>query len=485
LPELDPIAVRWSSPELAQSFWILDQLSRWSGNDTFPAYRETLEKEWKLDAEDLRVLEAYARARKKLSTETRAETHDVDLLPPKERASDRFAIAFLGAASLAAALDKAGLAGDDRKAVEHAFTRFEKRLTTLRNKATFLQTAQKRLVELAERSKMASFLALMARFYGVEKRIEPLEILVLWAPDANQNATTVGPFMVIPISERLARDDAELAGWVGVTVHEFGHYFASRISDDARLALSRRLIARLGFVNRHHPNIVDEATQTALGNIIFMRERLPSYFENASFYAYEAENDRPDAIDSLSRALDRSVRAHLPIPDDFSHTYLNAVVEQHEIVFPPEPRHHTRELNLFVETKALRNAFSGLFPAFSRSSFVGADGLASFAAATPSGSAVPRWLILTRDFARAHGSELQTTVKVDEIDTELERGPHGACLRAAPRKDGSFEFVAIGRDHDALRRLLIAARAKVGIPVWESYCVTPSPSAGPSASAGQ
>jgi len=468
LPEVSPLSVRWRADAFASRFWVIDQLSRWSEFETYPAYRQDLEQRWKLSKVDERVLSDYADVRRKLSAGPPLGAFD--LLPPDGRPPERFAAAFFAADSVAKALDTLGLEGADRRVITTAFAHFDKRLTALLANAKHLEPARQRLEALATRAKMAGYLALMARFYDVTQRIEsPLEILVLWAPDENQNATQVGRFMAIPVSARVAEHEPELASWVGVTVHEFGHYFASRVTPEARAQVNRRLLA-LGLVNRQHSNVVDEATQTALGNILFMRERLAPHFEDANFYAYEPDNDRPDAIDTLARALEGPVREHLSEPGSFASGYLEAVAAAHEKVFPPRPRHFTRVVEVFTDSKPLRNTFKGLFPAISRQITVSSTGLSALQTA-PDG-VVPRWVVVSRDYAKQHRTDLSgLAVSAVDLEEHMSRDALEACLRVGRRTTGGLDFLALGTDSDALRRLLIRARGNVRLPLWEPLCV--------------
>ena len=141
----------------------------------------------------------------------------------------------------------------------------------------------------------------------------------------------------------------------------------------------------------------------------------------------------------------------------------------HEKVFPPVPRHHTRVVSVFTETKPLRNAFKGLFPAISREVRVGFGDLGT-AAPHPAGAA--RWVVVTRDYAAQHATELSTfAVKPGDLAEHMDRDALAACLRATRRASGGLDFLAIGRDRDALRRLLILSRGSVRIPLWEPLCV--------------
>lgn len=471
-PPAKPVAVQWQRSNLASVFWFVDNLSAWSSMHTHATYLEALTAKRALTRQEEALLDAYRNVRKAHSKAKDDREVVADLLPPQTSPADRFALPFVTKASAAEATAALGLAAKERAAVSAALAHFEKVLARLRGDAAYLEVAEGQLRQLADEAKLEEFLGRAARFYGVTEAVEkaaPLTVQLVWSPEASIRATQLGPVMVIPLPPSYTGDTKELAGMLGVTVHEFGHYFVGLTDEGTRRRANDVILGRLGVVNRHHPNVIDEATQTALGNVLFLKQRLFAAYDAGSLYAYEPDGDYPYAIDSLARAAAPHLARALDVPSGFSSRYLLQLAEEHQRLFPPSVRHHTRILNVYCETRRIENRFVGLFPALSRTRF-SKEELPLFL--TQSGKQrVPRFAVLTAATA-AHEKLGDLSRVADAAREALSRHPRGACLSARwDAARGAYDFVALGDDDDALRRLLIAMHRGLPIPEGKPSCV--------------
>lgn len=306
-----------------------------------------------------------------------------------------------------------------------------------------------------------------ARFYGVTAKVgRELTVDLLWAPDGYSSATCVGPFMLVPLSSVQARDVKELKAMFGVTVHELGHYFASLLDLETRVAFGNRAIGR-GLPNQRHPNILDESTQVALGNIIFMRNQLPdAYDPAANVYSFEPNNDWPDAIDSLGRALAPVVEKHLDAEGAFSTAYLNDALRVQDRLFAPRAKHFARVALVHFENNQLAPYFNGLFPGVSRFAF--RNDPAKFAAAVEENRALPRWYLATRE--RLFDADCPVPKWAQALESRLKKGTLG-CVQARLDEAGTIEFVALSANTAAMRPVLIALQRMTALPT-KPLCVT-------------
>ncbi len=462
--------VTFRASAFSSTFWVIDQTSEWSEPYTRPHYRKALNQRFALTDADKELLKAYARMRSKYSDESQTEpgiANPVDgLLPPALSAPDAFAMAFFNAQDVAGAAASLKLSNAETETVRRVFDAFRPRIEQLLAKEPHLPQIVTQYEAWATQTQLAEFLSKMARFYGVTAKAgRALTVDLLWAPEGSSSATCVGPFMLIPLSDTQARDVKELKTMFGVTVHEFGHYFASLLDSGTRVAFGNTAASR-GLPNQRHPNILDESTQVALGNIIFMRDRFPdAYDPTANFYNFEPNNDWPDAIDSLGRALTPVVEKHLGTEGAFSAAYLNDALGVQDRLFPPRAKHFARVALVHVENNQLASYFNGLFPGVSRFSF--RNDPARFIAAVKENSALPRWYLATRE----HLADAESPVPqwAQALASRFKKGTLG-CVQARRDEAGTMEFAAISTHVAAMRPVLIALQRASALPL-KPLCV--------------
>jgi hypothetical protein len=311
-----------------------------------------------------------------------------------------------------------------------------------------------RFEEHARRVQLGAFLAQMSRFYGVADVIPPrLQVEVLIGPEAGTVATVIGDHVVLPVPTGELEDD-ELFDLMGVVVHEVGHRFLGALPEAQRDAVNQAIARCCGILQSHHANILDESTQTALGNVLFMNWAFPgrTSFER-SLYRYEPDNDIPHAIDSYARVLVPVLARHLATDGAFVGVYLADALEQHRLLFEVAPRHHSRAGLVVANDARAEAVFRRQFWGRSRMSFAleETDAIAATITARPM---VPRWLLLVgTEPAAAAEAERMGFLGVRELSERL--APGEACFRAhEPSNDDGWRFVVTARDLDGLRALL-------------------------------
>jgi hypothetical protein len=460
--------LQWRIDAFANEFWVLDHVAAWDGEDG-NAYATAFEQRFKLDDARRELLRSYAAVRRAHARHVSSAPdvrYPVDVMPPVAQNEERFALAFLLARDETAACAALHLDARETAAVTAAFAAFRKDIDTLVADSGYLSTAAQQLEQDAKTSQLADFVDRMKLFYAVDDDA-PYVVHVLWAPPHFGQATVWDHEVILPLSATVTADRKDLAGWLGVIVHELGHALLSERPDADKRELSRRIVDASGLLNQRHSNIIDEATQAALGNILFLREHLPEGYRDTSIYSFEPKSQYPDAIDSLARAAAPLVAASLGTRDGFAKDYLPKLLEAQRRLFGDAPLHHAHVALLFTADHDAARDFNGMFWSVSRWNYDPAN-IAGFASDSHQSPTISRWIVLTAAEA--------TPELLAKLEAPIAKGlawkPHAACARAARRRpDGGYDVVAIGRDHDAVRRLLIELHRARAMPTTKPLCV--------------
>ncbi len=469
----DPHAgIVWRSDRELSTFWAIDQASRWNDSigDTYPDF---FAQGLPAAPGDTEALAAYARLRKKYSRETSSPdpdpAHPLDMLPPRMLAMDRYAEAFLCAKDPKTAGSALGMSDDEQATLEATFARFRPRLEAAYARAGYVEAAVKDLRALADRSHMVEFLGAMRRFYGSEALPDPLYVDILFTPPSRRHqATAIGAHMVIPLAETAAKDPKELAGWLGVVVHEFGHQFLAYVSDARRAELSTTIVGHGGLLQRRHPNVVDESLQSAFGNLLFLRDHLPEGLDESNVYGLEPELEYPDLIDSLARKVEPLVKdalAHGRVLDD---AFIDAILAAQAKVAPPEIAHFSRVALVYAPKKRDRLDFEGMF--WGRSRFV-SESAHDFAETSRLAPKVARWVVVTTSDLDAERDAVVATMPDTARAVADLRGGYGGCARASLRPSGTWDVAVVGADAAGLRRVLIALERGAAPAAVRPLCV--------------
>ncbi len=477
-----PVEVRWRVSEFASHFWIIDQLSRWDERVISPEYRRYFEIKGEINAKDLAMLETYAEVRRAHSGAVFANRVELqggrqnvflDLLSPL-RSYEDFSRSFLQADDVEHAIVALALRKKEVEVIRMVFEHFRPRIERLLTASRYLKYSAKRLELLSYRGDLGGYLARMASFFRVDTALErAIVVEIVWAPDGFAQATQFGEHVVIPLPLTGVVEERDLAGWLGVIVHEIGHYYVSSMNSQRRQSASDRILSEVGVVNVRRANVVDEALATAIGNIVYMKRAFPEYFEDQVFYSFDPDYEYPYAIDSLARALAAPLEASLGQTNGaFDEGFLDRLVEIHRQVFRPMPRHHTRIALVFAENSQMARYFVGLFPGIRQLHRVGNE--AAFVADSARQQESTRWVLMTaahvlEDPERA---QILSIPLIDRLARRVQAGDETSCFQAYQRREhGPFDFIAVGRTPDDLRQILIYVHTYIGIPAEGAICL--------------
>jgi hypothetical protein len=350
----------------------------------------------------------------------------------------------------------------ETKAVTEAFRLLRPQVTELLKDADYLPKVASTLQAADERVKTGEFLAQMKSFYGVKDE-RPYRVHVLWAPPGFGRSTVWDHEVLLTITRKSAENEKDLPSWLGVVVHEVGHALLAQLPSEETAALARRIIDTGGVVNTRHGNIIDEATQTAVANIVFVRDRLPESFDRRSFYDYEPKNQFPDAIDSLARELEPLVPVALKVERGFATVLLPKALEAQRRLFGNTPLMHSRVGLLFYGARQQKKYFDGLFTGISRFSF-GEGSEEDFGKASKDAATNTRWVVITQPQA--------TPARMTQLAVPKDLRVKPGCAQARRRAvDAGYDVVVIGRDDENVGKILIALHRATAMPEKQPLCV--------------
>ena len=469
------VPIRWRLDYFANQFWIIDQLSRWDDRQTCSGFEDAWQARRSLSTEDRDSLGRYADLRRQLSRSPEpaaSRPAPFNLFSPPPSRSEQVAIAFFESESVAEVATALNLSTEQIEVLDSVFARFRERADELLWASAFLATGRRNLETMSEATSFDGFVSALARFIGAPTtpRAE-LVVQILWSPPSCSRATQYGRNMIIPLSEEVVTDERELQSWLGVAAHEFCHYYISSLSSETRQEISRRVLAQVGVPNILHPNIIDEATCTVLGNMVFMEDAFPARPRDNLLYNFEPANDYPYAIDSLARSLAPAARRHFAVLNGFSRSFLTEALRNHEILFPARPSHFARVTRVWTEDRTLARYFRGLFPGIDRSIETDTPPRRWLQADDSDASGVSRWVVSTR--AGLDRFEPTSLAGFERLSQALSSAEAAACLVATRRApSGAYDLIAVGATHDDIRRLLIRAHQSIELPTNNPLCMS-------------
>lgn len=446
--------VRWHASKLANEVWVIDACARAEDRATDPFCAvlkdapSTALDTWR------RIADAWAAANPSKPADPPHSLY-VDMLPPAQStAAERFVVAFYRADRLDQAFASLTLGETDTQALAKVFGDLKPALTALSSQAEYLKGGLAGLELLATDAEMSGFLSTVARFYGVETRApKTLHIQLLWNPSLRVRAQVIGEQVLLPMSRAHFDDARQLEGMLGVAVHEIGHAFAASMTDVVRHNRSDRLVHELGIMQPRHANIFDEATQVAIGNVVFMNR---AFGASTSFddrlYGYEPDNPVPHAIDTLARHLAEIAARHLGTRKGFRGPYFDEAIETHRKVFGDAPRHHSRVALILSNTTGLTAAFKGLFWGRARTTFDLTD-IAEFDRQSKEVRTVSRWFLVDAKDETGSQALAKRCPAVATALSMLRRNT--ACFVSKRRHSrGGFDLAIVGETVADARELL-------------------------------
>ncbi|MBI5548264.1 MAG: hypothetical protein HY901_30660 [Deltaproteobacteria bacterium] len=453
--------LRWHTSRFHSLAFAIDGMSPPNAN---PRLKSLWAKSHALGDQEERLLSQYSSIRKRVvALEPHGTSDDAEkiaapgadtLLPPENKGGNEpFLLKLLLSSDLDGALKAFGatLSGEEAESLRQVFTHFDRQLDDIWKNGALLEECRKKLETLAARSSIAGFLQSLARFYGVEEiLLEPLEVELLWG--SSFRGTVMGRRMILFFPPDTKTDEGTMASKLGVVVHELGHYFEERMPVERKRAITTAMVEKAGYVNDGHPNILEEALQTAAGNIVFLKKHFPAAYDpNASFYMYEAKLEYPFAIDALARRLAPILEKELEASSTFFPRFLDLALAEQRQVIPPLPRHFARASLVSGPAKQVAMLFKPLFGETHVSLDLShPEAAGSTVSQCPSRSVV--LLGLEGDLPALRKILEQSGEKGVSIPDTLGDEP---MLVVQPRAAGGYLMVAAGKQESQLREALI------------------------------
>ncbi|MCO4762662.1 MAG: hypothetical protein KC502_14210 [Myxococcales bacterium] len=478
------LAVRM--PQLASQLAVLESCIRAHRRAAAPGCRPLRSR---LNEEGRTHLRAFERARRRFLQARAARPPQRDpahplaasLLPPAAlQASEAFAEPFYRFAKLDTALADLQLPPADKAALKGAFLWFQAPLDAL-----FRRLMHNRpdvaLAQVAKAARLDTFLAQLARFYGVTAQMpRKLSVDLVWSARDRVRATAWAGRAVVPINRHTFPHQegtaceppricpparyatGALLRTLGVVVHEFGHVFLSRLSHARRVALTDRIAGQAGVLNRRHANVLDEAIQTAAGNVLFVRSAAKWTPLSPTLYAFEPGYRWPAAIDRLSRHLVPVLADHIGHNNAFDGPFIDRAIARHIQVFGRSPVAFARACVVVTNQSRLGHWFRQLMPGLSRT-VVGTDGQARATDWVVSNPWLTRWLLEVQTAGAQPSSgnaAAKSTQKLDNPALDAARKcvtqGHAACFIAHKRGAAAgWDLALAARFETDMRRLLM------------------------------
>ena len=409
----DVVRVRMHVDGFTQLFSLVDQLSRWCLVRTETAFAASWDQRFGFSEIDRSMLREYADIRSTHDTERERHVdirHPLGarLLPEPPFGARRFAHAFVSAGELSAGSKLAGLTDQQRDRMRVVFEHFNTRQTALELPIARLRAHRTALERVANDVDLAGYLRSVARFYGVEDAVsEVAHVHLVWSPTPSR-ATQLAEHVLLPCPPATIDNTARRSRQLGTIVHEYGHYCLSMLDPERRQELTNLLTDRHGLINLNHPNVVDEALQTAIGNVLFVSERLADHRMEELYYLFESASTYPHAIDELARRAAAIVSGAGGIESADFDQVLDDLLDEQVVLSEFRPRHHAAVAIVFASSDINRTYFEGLFPCVQR--WV-VDSIREFSELSARNPTIDRWVIRTGAGAPAAGGLRRSCVR--------------------------------------------------------------------------
>jgi hypothetical protein len=274
--------------------------------------------------------------------------------------------------------------------------------------------------------------------------------------------------ILLPLTTETCENEARLASYLGVVVHEFSHQCLMLLPRERRQSFSDRVLYPQGILNLYHPNIVEEAIHTAIGNLLFLRRHLPEALDDRMVYRYELENAYPYAIDALARTLEPLVEGWLSGQCRFSEVVDAALLEQLRL-FGARPSHHAAVALVWAADRGGLGYLRNTFPALRRWTF-GPNNKREFIDHSRRNPRISRWILLhPAERLPTVSEELSLAHLLPLAPPEQKRDSSAWCIAARRQKDSGYDFLLVAPDADGMRRLVMTVHQASTIP--EGRCL--------------
>lgn len=376
------VELRFDVGASANLFWMVDQISQWDERYTDPAYRIYWEaKLGGLNDADYAQIDQYVRLRRRLArlseSDVKAQTSPWSsllgsgtLLP-----HEQFALAFFEASKPGDAVALLKLSQAEQDLVINTLKHFAARMKDHYAKETahLKDFAQKAtiLVSLAD---AGGYIDQMKSFLGVTQSIpQTIPVNVLWSPPGFVRPAHMDYHIVLPVPADKAETDEAVLQQLSVVVQEAALYLFGKMPADLRSQAGNTFLRECGLVDARQPELIREALQVALGEVLFLRERFADLPHAPALAPWNPAADYPYAVDELARLYAEEMRPSLNQSGAFFPGFVLKAIEVTRLLFPPQPRFFASTALLIGDPESIA-LFDGLFPDVDRLRFGLEDG---------------------------------------------------------------------------------------------------------------
>ena len=340
-----PVSLKFQTADAANLLWMIDQMSQWDPATTSPSYRAYWDNKLGLTEEDFDMLERYARVRRRLSSVgADASSEELHLLGGgKTTAAQQYFLAFLEIPGLKAAMNTLPIEAKDKETIFAVIKHFGKKIGThgdWKQETAHLKHFETHVGILATLANPSGFLTQVKAFLGVTEMPAQITVDALWAPPGNTDAlpALVGFHVILPLPVEAVQNDEAVVKQMAVAVGEAVRYMIGRLPDAERRSITQRILGRSGLVNPDRPRLLLDALTTALGQVLFLKERFPDLATGPTLAPFEPTLPYPYAVDELARALIPDLKTFLSTPGAFGGSFLDVALQKADQLFPPRFR---------------------------------------------------------------------------------------------------------------------------------------------------
>jgi len=469
--EAGAIELRFQTGHSANLFWMVDQMSRWDRNYTSRAYRKYWQTKLEFNDQDLAVLEAYARLRRKHARleDKAVRTTTSPWVSLFGRTTtlphEQFALAFLETRTPADAAVLLKLSPMDTKVIIGALKHFARKFKDEWPRETaHLKGFSQKATVLVSLADAPGFIDQMRSFLGVRGAVpQAMPIDVLWAPPGFVKPTHLDYHIILPVSVDQAETDEAVLQHLSKVIQETGSYFLSKLPPEYLSEASRRLLRECGYVNPASPDVMKQALLVAMGEILFLRDRFPDLPGSTVLVPYDSELEYPYAVDELAREFAESLKIYFRQPSGFYPGFLDKAIEIQKRLFPPRPRFFASTGVLFAGAEG-KELFDGLFGSDHRLTY---DGSSSndFLRKVKAEPGRTVFIVVTAKQDGMMWKALKGMKNWRALSKEFKRTSKKSFIYPIKRTGAGQIFVIRGLDLDGVRKALITLYNMQGMPV--------------------
>ncbi|GEM_PF-3771393 len=462
--------LKFQHSQLANMFWIIDQVSQWDERYTNKEYRKYWEEKLALVEEDFDQLEKYARMRRRLAglegNEVRTKLSPWSAMFGRAATlpHEQFALAFFEMSTVDEVSAVLRLTPEDNGILMDTFRRF-----ALKLKGSYgMETAH--LKGFCEKAQILSsvadtggFVGTLKSFLGITQALpQVIPVDVLWAPPGYFDPSHMQYHVLLPVSVEQAASDEAVLAHLSLALRETAAYLFSRVPADVLEKASSKLMNECGLIAPRNPTLPGQALLVALGEIMFLQEKFPDLPKKTLLVPFDPRLDVPHAVDTLAREFAVALKPMFNQAGGFYPGFVDKMAEAVKRHFPPRPRLFASTALVLAEGSGSA-MFTGLFQGYDRQLFSGvqAADMAAKAGAMPNRHV---FLVVTPTMDGAMWTVLKALGAPKQLAQDIKKVATKAAVVPVVRKNGAPVFIIRAPNDEGLRKALVWLHAAEALP---------------------